>query len=425
MPRPDYLPRLVDQRLAELLAGLPAVVIEGAKGVGKTRTASRLAVTTYSLIKRAQRAALEAEPELAAEAPAPVLLDEWQKLPWLWDYVKTWVDDDPVPGRFLLTGSAAPRDVPLHSGAGRIVRLRLRPLSLAERQVGPPTVSLARLLERPVERVAGVSRVGLADYVGEIVASGFPGLRGLRPAARQVALDGYLANIVEREFPKQGLMVRRPQALMQWLRAYAAATGSTASYSQILDAATPGATNKPAASTTLAYREILASLWLTDPVPAWSPSVSQFGDLGKSPKHFLADPALAARLMRLTEEQLLRGTTKDPVGPQRGTVLGRLFEALVGLSLRTYAGVIDANLFHLRTSRGDHEVDFIVERDDHVVAIEVKLAQVADQSDVAHLAWLATKWPADRLSRVVVTTGSQAYTRPDGVHVVPAALLGP
>jgi len=97
----------------------------------------------------------------------------------------------------------------------------------------------------------------------------------------------------------------------------------------------------------------------------------------------------------------------------------------VALSVQTYASVIGANLYHVRTSRGDHEVDFIVERDDRVVAIEVKLAPVVDAHDLKHLSWLATMWPAERLTRMVVTTGSQAYTRPDGVHVVPAALLGP
>jgi len=423
--RSGYLPRLIDPYLTELLDDLPAVVIDGAKGVGKTRTATRLAASTYSLVNRVQRATVEAAPELVAGAVPPVLLDEWQKLPWLWDYVKTWVDEAPTPGRFLLTGSATPRGVSLHSGAGRIVRVRMRPLSLAERQLTEPTVSLSALLDGAVERVAGASSVGLEGYVHEIVASGFPALRPMRPRARQVALDGYVAAIVEREFAEQGLLVRKPDVLMQWLRAYAAATGSTASYSSILDAATPGEAAKPAASTTLVYRDILTSLWMIDAVPAWLPAFSQFGALGKTPKHYLADPALAARLLRVTEDELLRGTTADPLGPQHGTVLGRLFEALVALSLQTYASVIGANLYHLRTSRGEHEVDFIVERDDRVVAIEVKLAQVADTKDVLHLAWLATKWPGDRLTRVVVTTGPQAYSRPDGVHVVPAALLGP
>jgi predicted AAA+ superfamily ATPase len=302
----------------------------------------------------------------------------------------------------------------------------MRPLSLAERGLAQPQVSLEQLLKGQVDQVRGTCEVRLADYVQEIVGSGFPGIRPLPERVREAALDGYLAAIVEREFPEQGLTVRKPHVLTSWLRAYAAATASTATYSTILRAASPGQSDQPASSTVLAYRDVLASLWMSDLVPAWSPAFTGLRNLGKAPKHFLADPALAARLLHLSTSALLRGETKvAPLGPQAGTLLGRLFESLVALSLQTYAAAARASMSHLRTQRGEHEVDFVLERDFRVLGIEVKLSASVEDRDVGHLRWLASQWPADDLTLVVLTTGREAYTRRDGIHVIPAALLGP
>jgi predicted AAA+ superfamily ATPase len=203
------------------------------------------------------------------------------------------------------------------------------------------------------------------------------------------------------------------------------ATASTATYNSVDAAAFPEDANPPAAATTRAYRDILASLWLTDPVPSWIPMGSSLTRLGRAPKHFLADPALAARLLRVDEVALARGSTRATVGPQAGPVLGRLFEAMVAQSLHTYAEASRFTLSHLRTSEGRHEVDFIVESGTGLAAVEVKLATTVDDRDRRHLAWLRAELPDRPLAAVAITTGAHAYTRPDGVHVVPAALLGP
>ena len=175
---------------------------------------------------------------------------------------------------------------------------------------------------------------------------------------------------------------------MAWLRAYAAATSSTAGYSQILDAATPGQGDKPARSTADGYRRVLESLWLLDPVPAWELGGSQFTRLGRSPKHHLADPALAARLLGLNEAKLL-GTGGGSVGPEERTVLGSMFESLATLCIRVAAQAAEADVGHLRTRDGDHEVDLVVTREDGaVLAIEVKAAGAADDGDAKHLQWL-------------------------------------
>jgi uncharacterized protein len=419
-----YGARTIDELLDEVQPELPALALQGAKGVGKTATARQRARTVFSLDGVADAERLRADPRLVTEADGPVLLDEWQRMPAVWDLVRREVDLGAPGGRYLLAGSAAPIGAQVHSGAGRIVTLRMRPLSLAERGIEQPTVRLRDLLAGAA-RPEGATEVDLAGYVEEIVASGFPGIRGASPRVRALRLDAYLDAVVEREFAEQGLAVRRPQTLRAWLRAFAAATSSTASYNAILDAATPGLTDKPARTTTIAYRDVLSSLWLIDSLDAWLPGTNDLSRLGQAPKHQLADPALAARLLGVDADGLLAGTAGPLPELRRGTLLGALFEHLVGLSVQVYAQISDATVHHLRTRNGDHEVDLVVRRPDgRVVAIEVKLAGTVVDADVRHLRWLKDRLGPELVDAVVVTTGRDAYRRADGIAVVPAALLG-
>jgi predicted AAA+ superfamily ATPase len=368
----------------------------------------------------------DADPDRLTTGPSPILIDEWQRLPLVWDLVRRAVDEAPVPGRFLLTGSATPRDPGTHSGAGRIVRVRMRPLTLAERGEAVPSVSMAGLLDGGRGRLAGRTELGLAYYAREICASGFPGLRGSPARAVRALLDGYLDQIVDRDFPDMNHTVRSPATLRGWMAAYAAATATAASFDAIRDAATPGHADKPARSTTEVYREILERLWILDPVPAWLPTRNQLRRLGAAPKHHLADPALAARLLGADEPALLDAAPAGPLAPRHATLLGQLFESLVALDLRVHAQAAEARVGHLRLHSGEHEIDFIVERGDHrVLAVEVKLSHTVTDNDTRHLHWLASQIGDDLIDAIVVTTGGEAYRRPDGIGVVPAALLGP
>lgn len=171
---------------------------------------------------------------------------------------------------------------------------------------------------------------------------------------------------------------------------------------------------------------MLERLFILDPVPGWQPTRNHIARLALPPKHQLADPALAARLLGASVDSLLSGAQSGPPVPRDGPLLGALFESLVTLSVRVYAQACEAVVGHLRTHRGDHEVDLIVERGDgKVVAIEVKLNAGPPDDAVAHLRWLRERIGDDLLDAVVVTTGSEAYRRKDGIAVVPAALLGP
>jgi uncharacterized protein len=420
-----YVKRVVDDDLDDLISVLPAIAIEGPKGVGKTLTAMQRAKTVEHLDHEASRILIQTDPGRIARLEAPVLLDEWQRLPFTWDLVRREVDEDPKPGRFLLTGSATPTDKSTHSGAGRIVRLRMRPMALSERELESPTVSLGHLLTGRRPAVDGRTNFGLRDYADEIVRSGFPGIRRYEGRFLRLQLDGYIDRIVDSDLQENGLVVRRPDALNSWLRAYAAATASTTSYSSILDAATPGDSAKPAAETTAKYRDALLRLWLLDPVPGWIPGLNELGRLASSPKHHLADPALAARLLGFSAEALLDSSTKSPMLAP-APIIGPLFESLLALCLRVYATRNDAAVFHFRTRNGDREVDFIVEGPDRrVVAFEAKLSPTPTDRDVAHLLWLRDRLGARLVDSVVLTTGTEAYRRSDGIAVIPAILLGP
>jgi len=415
----------VDGELDALIAALPALSLDGPKAVGKTHTATRRAATVYRLDDPGQLSVVSADPHRLAADPQPVLIDEWQRLPESWDIVRRAVDENATPGQFLLTGSATPTES-THSGAGRIVTIRMRPMTLMERGVGTPTVSLAALLGGGRSAVHGDTTISLEDYTEEIVASGFPGLRELTGRARRAQLDGYIARIVEKDFQELGHRIRNPVALRRWMTAYAAATSTTASYETIRDAATGGEAEKPARTTTQPYRDTLERLWITDPVAAWQPTRNPIARLTAAPKHHLADPALAARLLGADVDALLAAREMGPRIPRDGTLLGHLFESLVTLSVRVFAQAVEATVGHLRTKTGQREVDLIVQRSDHgVVAIEVKLGQRVEDSDVRHLRWLANQIGDELLDAVVITSGTTAYRRADGIAVVPAALLGP
>lgn len=413
----NYLLRVVDRELDELLPLAGAIALEGPKGVGKTGTAERRATTALLLDDLVHRELIAADPTMAGHR-GTVLIDEWQRMPQVWDTVRRQVDAGVPPGRYLLTGSATPRSgVDTHSGAGRILSVRMRPMGLPERGVTQPTVSLGSLLDGDAGELAGSTQWTAADYLDAIERSGLPALTGAPPRLRQAQLDAYLERVVDRDLPDQGLRVRRPETLRRWLSAYAAASSTTTAYSRILDATTAGDGSQPAKTTTIAYRDHLSQLYLLDPVPGWSPSRSPMSRLQQAPKHQLADPALAARLLNLSAQTL--GT------PRGAHLAGPLFESLATLTVRPAAQARQARVGHLRTRNGDHAVDLVVEGDDgRVLGIEVKLAAAVGDHDVRHLLWLREQLPHEVVDLIVLTSGAHAYRRPDGVAVVPLALLG-
>jgi predicted AAA+ superfamily ATPase len=423
----NYVRRVVDVELDELIdGGIAAISIEGAKAVGKSATAAERVAEAYLLEDPVVRQLIESDPSRLVGTDA-VLIDEWQRLPATWDVVRRAVDAGARPGQFLLTGSASAQHAGTHSGAGRILKVRMRPMTLIERRVEIPSVSLSGLLSGSKPTIRGGTTVVLTDYVSEIIRSGFPAIRTLGDRMRRSQLAGYLERVIDHDFSDvTGRRLRNPTALRRWLAAYAAATATTTSFEKIRDAATSREGDKAAKSTTGPYRDALEALYLLDPIPAWLPTNNHISELASAPKHHLADPALAASILGLGPDALLAGDDGGMPISRDGTFLGALFESLVTLDVRVFAQGAEASIGHLRTHRGEHEVDLIVERDDRkIVALEVKLSGAVEDADVKHLRWLRDTIGDDLLDAVIVTTGPYAYRRADGIAVVPAALLGP
>ncbi len=425
----EHQPRIADNHLAELLSALPAVSIEGPRAVGKTWTASRLANTVYPLDDPEVFADAQADPHMLVRGEPPILIDEWQRLGSAWDIVRRAVDRDFSPGQFILTGSARPRTQPAHSGAGRIVTMRMWTTTLAERHRNLPGVSLAALLGGDRPEISGQSSLGVGDYAQEIVSGGFPGWVGIGGQVRELLTDGYLHQLVEHDFRLAGHRVRNPAAVRRWLRAYAAATASTAAFETIRDAATPGESDKPAKTTTLAFRDTLEAMWVLEPLPAWLPVGSHLSRLKRGPKHHLTDTALAARLLDADADALLGRAAplvrESGGAPAASSLLGALFESMVTHDLRVYAQRAGASVSHMRTWNDEREADIIIEHRGRVLAAEVKLGADLTRRDTRHLRWLRDRLGPALVDAVVVNTGEQAYRDSDGIAVVPAAMLRP
>jgi predicted AAA+ superfamily ATPase len=420
-----YQKRLLDDLIAEYLEDFPAILIEGAKAIGKTSTCSQLSNTEFKLDSAETREILAATPEIILSDERPVLLDEWQRMPSIWDFVRRFVDDGLSEGSVLLTGSSPNMYSNLHSGSGRVIRLKMRPYSIEERRIDNIKIRLSDFLRgRIPTEVREKTDIGLVDYVNEIFKSGFPGLRNKSERAINRAIKSYVENITEHDFKENNIVIRKPQTLMAWLRAYAAAAATTTAYKTIARAAISG-DNHPTEKTAGNYREVLSSIGVVEELPAWLPMGKIFNNLGRVAKHFVVDPSLIVSLLNIDKETVCGGKAKSQIGNLNKTFIGQLFESLIYQSLATYAQVNEAEISHFRLNSGTREIDFIIQKQRTIVAVEVKSSTTVDDADVAHLSWLEKEVKDEfNVHKILLNMGSRAYIRKDGVFVVPAAMFG-
>lgn len=412
-----YLARALDLQLNELLPYVGAIAIDGPKGVGKTSTAEQRATTTLHLDREQDRIILRANPAFDHFPDGSILIDEWQRVPEVWDIVRRAVDDGCDPGRFLLTGSATPiAGTTTHSGAGRVLSLRMRPMAVFERGSREDLISLKEILAGSAT-ITGQTDQTSADYAHSIATTGLPGLQNLPPLVQKQHIASYIDRILDRDLPDQGYTTRNKAALLAWMRAYAAATATQASYSKILDSATPGESNKPSKKSSATYRDKLSEIWILDPLPAWNFASAPFPRVSQQATHFLADPGLALHLLGLTERSLQ--------APRNAHIFGCLFEALAVLCIRVGAEANFATVGHFRTRNGDHEIDAVIEgADGGIVPVEVKLTHTPSPEDGKHLLWLRNKLPEEVVDMIIITTGDRAYRREDGIACIPLSLFG-
>jgi predicted AAA+ superfamily ATPase len=414
-----YRPRVVDSELAQRLKAVGAVVVEGPKACGKTATARQLAASEVLLdVDASARQALAVDPALVLDGPTPRLLDEWQVEPAIWNHVRRAIDDRGRSGQFVLTGSAVPADdVTRHTGAGRIARLRMRPMSLFEVGRSSGRISLAGLLDGQIEPCPDPG-LAVADLAEEIAIGGWPGLRDRQAPNVLSALRGYLDEIARVDVSRVDTARRDPDRVTRLLRSLARNTATRAAATTL--AADAGGSDGPLKDDTVRdYLRVLDRLMVVEDQPAWAPHLRSKHRLRTAPKRHFVDPSLAVAALRTTPERLLHEII----------TLGFLFESLVVRDLRVYAQPADAQVLQYRDS-GGLEADAIVEaRDGRWMAFEVKLGQRHVDEAAAALLRFAGRVDTARcgepaLLGVIVATG-YGYRREDGVAVVPIGALGP
>ena len=421
-----YEKRLIDSILKEYVDELPAILLEGAKAVGKTETCKQLASTEYRMDNAAQRELLQNNPEIILQNSKPVLIDEWQLAPSLWSYVRHAVDDELPNGSVLFTGSSIRVNSRIHSGAGRIIRLKLRPYSIEERNLSDSYIRIEDLFNFDSKAtVNGETDKTLVDYLDEIYRSGFPGIRNKSERIRKVLLKSYVTNIAEHEFEENGFKILNPHSLLAWMRIYAASIGTETKQSTLINAAT-ASDAIPSAPTVSKYREALEILDITDEVQPFLPMGKIYGNLAKGTKHFMLDPAIALSLLGVEKDELIDYQVPKYVSKFHQTLTGQLIESFVYQSLVVYADVNDAQLSYYRNSRGTREIDFILQKGQRLILFEVKTNPDVKDSYVRHLNWFEDEIGDEfKVTKVLLNTGRYAYTRQeDHVHVIPLALLG-
>jgi predicted AAA+ superfamily ATPase len=414
-----YQPRIVDTELASVLKAIGAVVIEGPRGCGKTETGRNHAASEALLdVDEDMRQAVAVNPALALDGETPRLIDEWQLAPAIWNLVRRAVDDRRRPGQFILTGSAMPADdVTRHSGAGRISRLRMRPMSLFELGRSSGQISLTELLNggEPGAVSCDATIKALADA---LAVGGWPGLRELEVPDAQRVLRDYIGEISRVDVSRVDERRRDPGRVSRLLTSLARNVATHAAATTL--AADAGGTDGPLDDDTVReYLDVLERLMVLEDQPAWSTHLRSKQRLRRAPKRHFVDPSLAVAALGATPERLLREIR----------LLGFLFESLVIRDLRIYAQASEASVFQYRDS-GGLEVDAVVEtRDGRWAAFEVKLdpgrADEAATSLLKLAAKVDTNSCGEPVALGVITQGRFGFRREDGVQVIPINALGP
>ncbi|MCY4424196.1 MAG: DUF4143 domain-containing protein [Acidimicrobiaceae bacterium] len=416
-----YQPRVADAAIAERLGSVGAVLIEGPKGCGKTWAALRHCRSAVRFDgDAATRRLATVSPEAVLEGEAPRLLDEWQLAPEIWNHVRHACDRSGEPGRFVLTGSTIPSDdIVRHSGAGRVARTRLRPMSLWESGLSSGLVSLRSLLAGE-QAASGAGEARFRDVLEALCVGGWPWLAGQSPEVAQRRLRDYLEEVRRLEThdgPERG---RNPVLVEKLITSVARNTATTAPNSRLAADADP---DRPLNHQTVrAYLDALTRLHILDDLPAWPTHLRSRARLTKSPKRHFVDPSLAAAALRAGPDALLADLE----------ACGLLFESLVVRDLRVYAEAHECDVYHHRLSSG-LEADAIVRRryTGEWIAVEVKLSHAPEAVDAAARSLLRVAGAVDTAragplaALLVVTPTGYAYTRPDGVAVAPLTMLGP
>jgi len=420
-----YRPRIIDAELTASLRAAGAVLIEGPRACGKTETARQAARSEVLLDLDEQAQALAAiDPGLLLEGDTPRLIDEWQIVGSIWDHVRRAVDArraaDPVTGvgQFILTGSAVPADdLTRHVGSGRFVRLRMRPMTLAEAGHSTGSVSLASVLNGADVRATDPG-LGFDRLLELLCIGGWPGTLDASADDAQRVLRGYLSDVARVDARRVDGARRNPRLVDRLLRSLARNV-ATATPAANLRRDVNGDQGTHKDETITAYLDALARLMVIEDLPAWAPSIRSRTRLRVTAVRHFVDPSLAIAAVRANPARLRRdlGWT------------GLLFENLVIRDIRVFAEAHGGQVFSYRDESG-LEADAVVETSDgRWAAFEVKIGPAKIEDAAQNLLRLKdrvdTAVAGEPVALVVVTGSGYGYTRPDGVSVIPIGALGP
>ena len=413
----EYLKRFTDELLAQRLLSSGAVLIEGAKGCGKTETAKQVAASFVRFDADEQvKIKMEIDPKTILVGDTPRLLDEWQEYPQIWNYVRREVDERRQKGQFILTGSATPDDkAKRHSGAGRVSTIKMRPMSLFEKGWSTGEVSLEELMKGNSPTSESVA-FDLGEFAEKITLGGWPGIIGAGAIGGLRFISDYMALIAEVDLSKVSDKRRDPYKVTRLLQSLARNISTEVTLSA-LSKDTGGSDADLNDETVAEYLSALERLMAVDNLPAWNTHIRSSDMLRKSPKRHFADPSMAVGALGLSLGKL----TEDL------NYFGLLFESLVIRDIRIYADANGGRVFHYRDSRG-LEIDTVVEYADGTWgAFEIKLGIGAVDAAASNLLKFAEKIDTDKTkapSALTVITGNGfAHRRSDGVNVVPISVL--
>lgn len=407
---PNYKPRLLDAHLAGLVSAFPAVLINGPRATGKTTTARQLAASEVRLDQPGQAAGFHADPDAALrDRPEPLLLDEWQEVPDLLGAVKRAVDDDPRPGRFILTGSVrSDLENRVWPGTGRLMRVQMYGLTQRE-LVGGAALTGPSMLDKiamrsPAAFSLPAARPDLRDYVTLAIRGGFPAaVLGTAPDYIEMWVTSYLEQLLARD-AHPIVANRDQQKLAAYFQALASMSAGLPEHKTIFDAAGIDA------KTAHAYDRLLADLFIAEQVPAWS--VNHLDRLIKTAKRYVVDSSLMAASLGADIHTILGSTD----------MLGRIVDTFVMAQLRPeVAGSRQrTRLYHARTKGGREEVDIIAELPGgKLIGIEIKASSSPRSADAKHLRWLRAENPQRFVAGVVLHSGPDVIQFDNDIFAVP------
>lgn len=422
MEQKEYKPRIIDERVKEYLNTFGAVCIEGPKWCGKTWT-SRFHSESEYLVGDPEnnfqnRNLAEMSPSLPLKGKTPRLIDEWQEVPPIWDAVRYEVDKRGEKGQFILTGSSTPKKKGiLHSGAGRIGRLRMRTMSLYESGRSSGSVSLKELCDGKINAVLN-GDTDLELIIDSVIRGGWPGNQDLHLKNAALLPREYINSVVDDEVHRIDGVQRDKRKVLLLLRSLARNEATTVSNRTLKNDIREIDNEDIDENTVSVYLDIFNRLFLTDNQEPFSSNIRSSARIKQMEKRHFSDPSLAAALLRATPEMLLGDLN----------TLGFLFEALCERDLKIYAESFGASLYHYQDYAG-REIDAVIELENgEWCAFEIKLGANKIDGAAENLISVSKSiresgGKPPKICCVLCGLSNAAYQRPDGVFVVPITAL--